>query len=90
MDGYDSNDGIYKRIYCDSDNDGKRDESFVEIICGKVRIIHPESCGKVEVRRQLFVGPELLELVPSGTLLHSYWKYRIWFVDLPIQNGDAP
>ena len=58
--------------------------------CGKVRITHPESCGKVEVRRQLFVGPELLELVPSGNLLHSYWKYRIWFVDLPIQNGDVP
>jgi hypothetical protein len=28
MDGYDSNDGVYKRIYCDSDNDGKRDEFF--------------------------------------------------------------
>ena len=28
--------------------------------------------------------------IPSGNLLHSYWKWPIEIVDLPIKNGDVP
>ena len=29
-------------------------------------------------------------VIPSGHLSHSYWKWHIEIVDLPIENGDFP
>ena len=28
-------------------------------------------------------------IIPSGNLLHSYWKWQ-FIVDFPIENGDFP
>ena len=31
-----------------------------------------------------------LDMVPSGNLLQSYWKWPIDIVDLPVEHGDFP
>ena len=53
----------------------------------KFHVNHRKTIGKSWENGDLIV---INTWLPSGNLLHSYWKWPIEIVDLPTENGDFP